>query len=342
MKILLIGGTGTISSEITNLLTTSSHELYLLNRGSKPKKIPEGVHHIICDINDEELAQQVLSAYRFDVVVDFIAFELDQVKRDVKIFRDKTKQYVFISSASAYQKPMVDPYITEGTTLSNPYWEYSRNKIACENYLMQQHRDFGFPVTIVRPSHTYNTPSIPLALHGGRGAWSTIQRMMDGKPVIIPGDGTSLWTMTHSKDFAQGFVGLLGNPHAIGQCVHITNDEHLTWNQVYQILASKLDVKLNPLYVPSDFLAHAGKAYGYDHEGALLGDKSNTVIFDNTKIKTLVPEFVADIRYDQGVETSLHEILNNPELQVEDPKFDEFCDRVAEVFTKARESFQVE
>ena len=339
MKILLIGGTGTISSEITNLLAHTDHELYLLNRGSKPKKVPEGVQQIICDINDEALAQQVLSTYRFDVVVDFIAFEMDQVIRDVRIFQEKTKQYVFISSASAYQKPIVDPYITEGTSLSNPYWQYSRNKIACENYLMQQYRDVAFPVTIVRPSHTYNTPSIPLALHGGNGAWSTIKRMMEGKPVIIPGDGTSLWTMTHSKDFAKGFVGLLGNAHAIGQCVHITNEEHLTWNQVYQILATKLDVTLNPLYVPSDFLAHAGKTYGYDFEGALLGDKANTVIFDNSKIKALVPGFVAEIRYDQGVEWSLREILSNKELQVEDPKFDEFCDKVAEVFAVAREAF---
>jgi len=218
MKILLIGGTGTISMAITKMLSQTDHELTLLNRGSQNDLIPENVEIIKGDINNEEEIAKLLAGRTFDVVADFIAFGLENVERDYRLFKEITKQYIFISSASAYQKPPVDPVITESTPLANPYWEYSRNKIKCEEWLMDRFREDGFPVTIVRPSHTYNDESVPVGVHGHYefGSWQVLKRMIEGKPVIIQGDGSSLWTLTHNSDFAKGFIGLLGNPHAIG------------------------------------------------------------------------------------------------------------------------------
>jgi len=326
MKILFIGGTGIISTAISKkLLESGEHELYVINRGNRNDCLPEGYKSIVCDINDEEAASKLLADMEFDVVADFIAFVPSQLERDYRLFAGKTKQFIFISSASAYQKPLSDYRITEGTPLSNPYWKYSRDKIACEDYLMKMYRDEGFPVTIVRPSHTYDDRSIPLGVHGDNGSWSVAKRMLEGKPVIIHGDGTSLWTMTHNSDFADGFIGLLGNIHAIGESVQITSDESLTWNQIYHSIASVLGVELKPYYVPSDFLA---KCSSYDFTGGLIGDKANTVVFDNTKLKRLVPGFNAKIRYDQGVKMTIDNILANKSLQKEDPEFDEWCDKV--------------
>ncbi|MBS4197744.1 SDR family oxidoreductase [Lederbergia citri] len=332
MKALFIGGTGTISSAITQQLAESGCELYLLNRGTRNDNLPAGVKVITADIHDEQKVADLIKDHEFDVVADFIAFVPEHVERDYRLFKGKTKQYIFISSASAYQKPLSDYRITEGTPLSNPYWEYSRNKIACEDYLMKQYRDNGFPITIVRPSHTYSERSIPLGVHGNNGSWQVAKRMLENKPVIIHGDGTTLWTLTHNRDFAKGFIGLMGNIHAIGESVHITSDESVTWNQIYEIIADALGVKLNAVHVPSEFLDACSI---YDFRGGLIGDKANTVVFDNSKLKRLVPDFVATTRVDQGIKQTVQFILKHPELQKEDPEFDAWCDRVIEVLDEA-------
>lgn len=325
MKALFIGGTGTISSAITSLLSEHPDwELYLLNRGTRRAELPASVRTLQADINDESRVAGLIGEQEFDVVADFIAFEPAQLERDYRLFRARTKQFIFISSASAYQTPPADYRITEGTPLSNPYWEYSRNKIACEEYLMKLYREEGFPVTIVRPSHTYCERSIPLGVHGRRGSWQVAKRMLENKPVIIHGDGTSLWTLTHSRDFAQGFIGLMGNLHAIGEAVQITSDESVTWNQIYETIADALGVKLNAVHVPSDFLA----ACDEELRGGLLGDKAHSVVFDNSKIKRLVPGFTAATRVDQGIRQTVKHILEHPELQNEDSDFDRWCDRV--------------
>lgn len=334
MKILFIGGTGTISTAITKQLSKNNqHQLYLINRGNRNKILPDNVTVISGDVNEESIIAETIKDFKFDVVADFIAFTPDQLERDYRLFQGKTKQFMFISSASAYQKPLSDFRITEGTPLSNPYWEYSRNKIACEDYLMKRYRENGFPVTIVRPSHTYDERSVPLGVHGANGSWQVVKRILDGKPVIIHGDGTSLWTMTHNSDFAKGFIGLMGNLHTIGESVQITSDESLTWNQIYQTIADHLGVALKPYYVPSDFLDAVGN---YDFMGGLIGDKSNSVVFDNRKLKRLVPGFVATKRFDEGIGETLRYVLDHEECQREDEEFDLWCDTVIEALEEAK------
>lgn len=325
MKILLIGGTGTISMAITRLLVKQNHEVWLFNRGGRSAELPEGVNVIKGDISDEKGAEKLLEGMTFDCVGEFIGFVTEQVERDYRLFSGKTKQYIYISSASAYQKPLSDYRITESTPLSNPHWEYSRNKIACEEFLMDMYRKNGFPVTIVRPSHTYDERSVPLGVHGDKGSWQVVKRIMEEKPVVIHGDGTSLWTITHNSDFAKAYCGLIGNIHAIGQAYHITTDESVTWNQIYQIIADTLGKKLIACHVPSDLLNAVGP---YDFEGTLIGDKASTVVFDNSKIKRAVPDFVATVRADQGIRDTVNYILAHPELQVEDKEFDEWCDKI--------------
>jgi nucleoside-diphosphate-sugar epimerase len=332
MKILFIGGTGTISTDISKKLLADGHQLYLINRGNRNNILPQGVISLTGDINNEKEIGEMIKDLSFDVVADFIAFKTEDLERDYRLFKNKTKQFVFISSASAYQKPLANYKITESTPLVNPFWEYSRNKIACEEYLMKLYREEKFPVTIVRPSHTYCERSIPLGLHGEKGGWQVIKRMLEGKPVIIHGDGTSLWTMTHAQDFAKAFVGLLGNIHAIGESVQITSDESLTWNQIYACIADALGVTLKAVHVSSEFLSAC--CY-FDIEGWLLGDKSNTVVFDNSKLKQLVPDFKAVIRYDQGIKECIKFVLANPEYQTTDEKFDQWCDKVIEVVSKS-------
>ena len=332
MKILFIGGTGTISMEISKKLLAEGHTLYLINRGSRNTDLQGNYIELKADINDESAVADLIKDLQFDAVADFIAFVPAQLERDYRLFKGKTKQFLFISSASAYQKPLSDYRINEGTPLANPYWEYSRNKIACEDYLMKLYREQNFPITIIRPSHTYDERSIPLGVHGDNGSYAVIKRIKEGKPVIIHGDGTSLWTLTHSSDFAKGFVGLLGNIHAIGEAVQITSDESLTWNQIYEIIADELGVKLNALHVSSYFL---DKCSDYDFAGSLLGDKSNTVVFDNSKLKRLVPNFVASVRADQGIRNTIQYVLSHPEYQKEDPAFDAWCDKVSETLTNA-------
>ena len=230
MRVLLIGGTGTISGAVARLLLQRGDELILLNRGNRD--IPAGAQVIRCDVRDEDRTRAALEGLEFDAVCQFVGFQPEHVQQDFRLFAGKTKQYVYVSSASAYQKPVQALPIREDTPLENPYWAYSRGKIACEAYLMRQYREAGFPVTIVRPSHTYGEQTLPLGVHGKNGSWQNLQRMLDGKPVLIHGDGTSLWTVTWNEDFARGFVGLLGNSAAIGQAYHITSDESVTWNQI--------------------------------------------------------------------------------------------------------------
>lgn len=332
MKALFIGGTGTISSSISKKLLEKGCELYLINRGNRNQILPSGVNEIKVDINNEEEVADKIRDLEFDVVADFIAFVPEQLERDYRLFKDKTKQFMYISSASAYQKPLSDYIINEGTPLSNPYWEYSRNKIACEEYLMKLYREENFPVTIIRPSHTYDERSVPLGVHGNLGSWQVVKRMIEGKPVIIHGDGTSLWTMTHNTDFANGFIGLMGNLHAIGESVQITSDESLTWNQIYTAIANVLGVKLNAVYVSSSFL---DKCSSYDFKGSLIGDKANTVVFDNSKLKRLVPTFVAQKRFDQGIRETIEYVLTHDEYQKEDKVFDEWCDKVVIALERA-------
>ena len=333
-KALFIGGTGTISAAITRKLAQENEwELWLINRGSRNDIIPENVHVIQADINDESDVADILEETRWDCVCDFIGFVPDHVKRDWRLFHDKTRQYMYISSASAYQKPSASPFITEGTPLANPYWQYSRDKIACEEFLMKKYREEGYPVTIIRPSHTYDERAVPLGVHGNNGSWQVLLRMLQGKPVIVHGDGTSLWTMTHNSDFAKGFVGLMGNPHAIGGAFQITNDETLTWNQIYSTIADILGVEFKPYYVSSDFLDAAGD---YDFKGSLIGDKACCVIFDNSKLKRAVPSFQPSVRFEQGIRATIENIIAHPELQKEDPEFDVWCDRVIDVLEQAK------
>ena len=327
MKALFIGGTGTISSAITRLVSENSDwQLFLINRGNRISEVPDGVTNLTVDINDEKTVLNLIGDMQFDVVCDFIGFVLEQVERDIRLFKGRTRQYIYISSASAYRKPLASPFITESTSLANPFWQYSRDKIACEDLLLRQFREDGFPVTIVRPSHTYCERGVPVAVRGNKGSWQVMKRMLEGKPVIIPGDGTSLWTITHNSDFARAFVGLMGNPKAIGEAFQLTGDDHLTWNQIYQTIADALGVELKAFHVSSDFLAAVGSRF--DMTGNLLGDKAHTVIFDNTKLKRAVPGFRSEIRYDQGLRMSVAHILAHPELQQEDPEFDEWCDKV--------------
>ena len=336
MKILLIGGTGTISSAITRQLAASAHELWLLNRGTRKDEVPANVRLLTADINnDEEGVRQLLDGEQFDAVCEFIGFLPSQVERDIRLFTGRTRQYVYISSASAYNKPSRSHVISESTTLANPYWQYSRDKIACEELLLKAYREEGFPATIVRPSHTYCERSVPLSIHGEKGSWQVLKRMLDGKPVLVHGDGSSLWTLTWNEDFARGFIGLLGNPKAIGEAFQIMSDESLTWNQIYECVAKVLGVAFHPYYVSSAFLADTCPAE-YDLRGNLLGDKAVTVVFDCSKLKRAVPGFCATTRFDEGVGRCVAYLLAHPELQVEDPAFDAWCDRVIAAQESAR------
>ncbi|MCL2461613.1 MAG: SDR family oxidoreductase [Defluviitaleaceae bacterium] len=327
-KVLFIGGTGTISASCVSRALDSGWDVTLLNRGSRADSVPEGVKAITADINDEDGVRAALAGQNFDCVADFIAFTPEQVKRDIRLFNGAAGQYIFISSASAYQKPASGWVVTESTPLANQYWQYSRDKIACEDALMAEYRESGFPVTIVRPSHTYDHRSVPVSIHGSKGSWQVIARILAGKPVLVHGDGLSLWTFTHASDFAKAFAGLLGNVHAVGEAVHITSDEKITWNQAYEAIGRALGKKVDMLHVSSEMLA----AFRPELTGNLLGDKANSVVFDNSKIKRLVPGFTATVRFDQGVRDTLDHVLSHKEYQREDPEFDAWCEMIAEKY----------
>jgi nucleoside-diphosphate-sugar epimerase len=327
MKILLIGGTGIISTAVTRQLSAENHKLYLINRGTRTEVIPPNVQLIKADIHDtDEIAHQ-LAGESFDAVADFISFTPEDIERSFHLFAGRTRQYIFISSGAAFQKPLSDYRVTESTPLRNPYWKYAGNKILCEDTLIHFYRKYNFPITIVRPGHTYDERWVPLGLSGEKGCWQVMKRMLEGKPTIIHGDGTSLWTLTHSSDFAAGFCGLIGNPHAIGETVNISSDEVMTWNQIYECIADALGVTLNPFYVSSMFLQCSSD---YDFKSCLIGERAHSTVFVNDKLKKLVPGYCAKIRFSEGIKRTINNILSTSELQVEDPKYDAYCDMLVE------------
>jgi len=294
MKVLFIGGTGNISTSVSRLAVGQGIDLVLLNRGQHKVEIP-GVQTLSGDIRRPDEVRQAIRGMRFDMVVDWIAFTAEDIERDLELFRGRTEQYIFISSASAYQKPPTDYWITESTPLCNPYWAYAQNKIACEERLQRAYQDEGFPMTIVRPSLTYDT-HFPIAI-GGWGCYTLADRLLRGAPIIVHGDGTSLWVVTHAQDFAKGFVGLLGNPRALGHAFHITTDEVLTWDQIYRSIAAALGVEAQIVHMPTDLIAKVDPGLG----AGLLGDKAWSVVFDNSKIKRFVPGFQATIPFHTGI-----------------------------------------
>ncbi|GLX67964.1 SDR family oxidoreductase [Paenibacillus glycanilyticus] len=325
MKVLFIGGTGLISQAVSKLAMEEGVELYLFNRGNRDGLVPKGARTIAGDIRDPKAAAAALEGYEFDVVVDWIAFTPEHIHSDLELFRGRTKQFIFISSASAYQKPLAHYIITEhATPLENPYWQYSRDKIACEQLLMKEYEASGFPVTIVRPSFTYGDTMIPASMNSWSHPWSLVERMRQGKPIIVHGDGMSLWTMTHNSDFAKGFVGLLGNPAAIGEAYHITSDEVLTWNQIYEAIGAAAGVQPNLVHISSDFLI----TYDPELEGGLLGDKAVSAVFDNSKIKKLVPEFTATVPFAEGIKRTVNWFEAHPERCGEDEAWNEQMDRI--------------
>jgi len=333
MKILFIGGTGNISTACSKLAIDKGYEVYLLNRGNIDRPDLNGVKSIRCNINKPIEVKKAIRGLEFDVVANFIAFTPDDIQRDIELFTGICKQYIFISSASAYQKPLSHPVITESTPLANPYWDYSRDKIACEETLNKAYRDSGFPITIVRPSLTYDTV-IPVAI-GGWDDFTIVDRMRKGKEVIIHGDGSSLWTITHSEDFAKAFIGLLGHQQAIGQSFHITSDEILTWNQIYEAIAEAAGVKLKAIHIASDFICQEAEKMGQTWMwGNLLGDKAVSTIFDNTKIKTFVPGFQATIPFKQGIKRTVEWFEANPSRMVIKKDKNDFLDKVIEAYKK--------
>ena len=329
MKVLFIGGTGTISSACTKLAVEKGIDLYLLNRDESVEhgKAPESAKLLIGDIRQPETVKAALGDHKFDVVVDWIVFFPEQIEQDIDIFRNRTDQYIFISSASAYQKPPTYLPVTESTILNNPFWTYSRNKIACEERLLRAYREEDFPITIVRPSHTDDKTLLPF-----NGGFTVVDRMRKGKPVIVHADGTSLWTLTHHKDFAQAFIGLLGNHHTIGEAYQITSDESLSWNQIYLLVASAAGVQ-NPqlVHVPSDLIA----AFDPELGAGLLGDKAHSMVFDNTKIKRLVPDFIASIPFSQGAREIMDWYDEDPSRQRIDEDFNALTEKILSNYKQA-------
>ncbi len=332
MKILFIGGSGVISRAATELAVAQGHELWLLNRGNR--RPTEGVRTLTADVTQPESLKAALRLHTWDVVVEWIGFAPPDVRRDIELFRESARQYVFISSASVYQKPLSHYLITESTPRANRYWEYSRLKIACEQELEAAHQSFGFPCVIVRPSLTYGEDQVPLVLNAWNQSWTAVDRMRRGVPVIVPGDGTSLWTITHNTDFAQGLVGLFGNPATHGHAFHITSDEALTWNQIFEQTARAAGVDAPRLvHVPSDFIISCVPPV----EGTLLGDKAVSAVFDNTKIKRFVPGFAARVPYAIGIRRTIEWFDADPARKIIDPATNERWDKLAGAYTAALE-----
>jgi nucleoside-diphosphate-sugar epimerase len=325
VKVLFIGGTGNISTSVSRACIGRGIELSLLTRGNRKVEIP-GVRILRGDINDTNAVSSLLRNERWDAVVNWIVFAPAEIERDIALFRKNTGQYVFISSASAYQKPPVHPVITESTPLCNPYWEYSRNKIACEERLNHAYRNEGFPITIVRPSHTYDT-MIPVAIGGGT-EFTVIDRIKSGRKLIVHGDGSSLWTLTHAEDFAKAFVGILGHPQAIGEAYHITSDESLTWDQIYQTVAAAIGYEPQLVHIASEFIAECDESM----RGGLIGDKSRSVIFDNSKIKRIVPDYKATIPFHIGIRRTLAWFEADPARQVVKKETHEMMDRILRAY----------
>jgi nucleoside-diphosphate-sugar epimerase len=329
MKILFIGGTGIISTASTSLAAQRGLDITLLSRGQHASELPPGVKTLIADVNDPALIQK-LEHESFDAVVDWIAFTPADIERDLKLFRGRTRQFVFISSASAYQKPQTNYLMTESTPLANPYWDYSRNKIACEERLMKAYRDEGFPVTIVRPSLTYGETLIPLVLNSWQQSYTAVDRMIRGQKMVVPGDGSSLWVITHNTDFAKGLVGLLGHAQAIGHAFHITSDEVLTWDQLFRIVGAAVGVEPRLVHIPSDFIA----ACLPDKKGTLIGDKSVSAVFDNSKIKRFVPGYRATTSFAEGIQQSLAWFNADPSRKQIDQQVNAAMDKLISAYEK--------
>lgn len=329
MKVLFIGGTGNISAAVSKLALEQGIDLYHLNRGNKPAL--DGVNNLVADIADSIAVKKMLSNHIWDVVVNWVAFTPEDVIRDIKTFEGKVGQYIFISSASVYQKPPVHYIISETTPLDNPFWDYARNKIACENLLMDEFARKEFPVTIVRPSHTYSTV-IPVTL-GGWTEYTVIDRIKKVLPVVVQGDGTSLWTLTHADDFAIGFLGLFGNNLALGEAFHITSDEVLTWNQIYEAVAQAAGHTANIVHIPSDYIADYADLHHYPSKrGSLLGDKSYSAVFDNSKIKKFVPTYKANIPFAVGIKNTLHWFESEPTRMAINENTNKFLDGLIDNF----------
>ncbi|HEY4611929.1 MAG TPA: NAD-dependent epimerase/dehydratase family protein, partial [Bacteroidota bacterium] len=323
-----IGGTGNISSAVSTLAVSRGIDLYLLNRGQRGAGIP-GAKSLVGNISNPHELASIVKDHSWDSVVDWIAFTEQDIQRDYDLFNGTTKQFVFISSASAYQRPASHYLVTESTPLSNPFWQYSRDKIACERKLNSYYRQDGFPITIVRPSLTYRTV-IPIPI----GAWTeytAVDRIKKGKKIIVHGDGSSLWTITHADDFAKGFVGLLGNPKAIGEAFQITSDEVLTWDQIHYALADALGQRANIVHIASDFLA----AFNEHLRGSLIGDKATSVVFNNTKIKTVVPNFICTIPFAQGIQRTIEWFEADPARQVIKQETNDWIDHVIARYEQA-------
>jgi nucleoside-diphosphate-sugar epimerase len=329
MRVLFVGGTGFISTEVSRLAVARGIDLWLLNRGRRDAVV-EGARSVVADVHDPRSVEAVLGSERFDAVVDWVAYVPADVERDVALFGPRTKQYVFISSASCYEKPPRSPFITESTPLRNPFWQYSRDKIACEDLLVRAYRDTGFPATIVRPSLTYDTV-LPIAV-GGWGCATLLDRLKAGRPIIVHGDGTSLWTVTHAADFAKGFVPLLGHPQAIGECFHITSDQVLTWNQIYATIADALGVAADMVHVPSDVIARVDPDTG----AGLLGDKAHCAVFDNSKIRRHAPGYVATIPFHEGIRRTIAWFQADPRRWVVKPEVHATMDRILAAWTGVR------
>jgi nucleoside-diphosphate-sugar epimerase len=321
LRVLFIGGSGVISSACSRVAVESGIELSVLNRGRNTvRPLPPGVNMLRADIREPGSVRDEIRDLEFDAVVDWVAFTPEHVRADIELFRGRTGQYVFISSASAYQTPPARMPVTESTPLRNPYWQYSRDKIACEDTLVAAYRKEGFPATIVRPSHTYDETLVPFD-----GGWTVLGRMLAGKPVIVHGDGTSLWTITHHDDFARAFVPLLGHPRTLGEAIHITSDDVLTWNQIAEALAAALGVTVRLVHVPSDAIAAADPDWG----AGLLGDKAHSMVFDNTKLRRVVPGWRAVIPFEQGARQIAGWYLADPARQVTDQALDAVMDKLA-------------
>jgi nucleoside-diphosphate-sugar epimerase len=324
LRVLFIGGSGTISSACSSLAVERGIELYVLNRGrSVERPLPEQATVLQGDVRDPQSVGKALDGLDFDAVVDWVAFTPEHVQADIELFRGRTRQYVFISSASAYQTPPARVPVLESTPLANPFWQYSRDKIACEDLLMAAYRSGGFPVTIVRPSHTYDRTSVPFD-----GGWTVLGRMRQGKEIVVHGDGTSLWTLTHHTDFARGFVPLLGHPRTIGDAFHITSDDVLTWNQIAESLAAAAGVEARLVHVPSDAIAAADPEWG----AGLLGDKAHSMVFDNAKLRSVVPDYLATVPFEQGAREIVAWYDQDPSRQRVDPRFDTLMDRLVETY----------
>ena len=328
MKVLFIGGTGVISCACSRLVVERGVDLVLLNRGESSRPVPKSVQILNVDIRDKDATRRALSREDYDVVVDWVAFTPEHIETDLELFRGRTGHYIFISSASVYETPPSKLPITESTPLSNPFWQYSRDKIACEDRLMRSYREEQFPVTIVRPSHTYDQSNFPL-----KGRYTPIDRMRKGKKIIVHGDGTSLWTLTHNSDFAKGFVPLLGDQRAVGEAFHITTDALLSWNQIYEFAAKAAGATASIVHIPSDVIAKYDAEWG----GDLLGDKAHSMIFDNSKIKQFVPEFSAAVPFSQGIEEIMSWHDADAARRIVDVQLDRLMDKMIsdwEAYTK--------